>query len=183
HRERRARALATPADDRAVEDLSPLLLALDDLHVHAGLVAGIEPLPVLLQLPRLHDADCVHGPRPFLCLRGRRYDGVSPRSNRSMSCRSSSVRLASVSSSGRRRQVSQSACSRRQRATRAWSPDSSTAGTRAPRNSSGRVYCGGSSRPLANDSRSAAPSAPSAPGSNRVTASVTMRAGSSPPVT
>ena len=41
---------------------------------------------------------------------------------------------------------------RRHRAIRAWSPERSTSGTAQPRNSAGRVYCGYSSSPSANDS-------------------------------
>src|SRR5439155_965863 len=52
--ERGARALSALADDGAVEDLRALLLALDDLHVHADLVAGLETLAILLELRRLN---------------------------------------------------------------------------------------------------------------------------------
>src|SRR5207249_3258695 len=64
--ERGARALSALADDGAVEDLRALLLALDDLHVHADLVAGLETLAVLLELRRLNDANRVHDLRPSL---------------------------------------------------------------------------------------------------------------------
>ena len=43
------------------------------------------------------------------------------------------------SRSGRRRRVRDSACARRQRPTRAWSPERNTSGTDHPRNSAGRV--------------------------------------------
>jgi len=43
-------------------------------------------------------------------------------------------------------------CSRRQAAIRAWSPESSTSGTSAPRNDAGRVYAGASRRFPVNDS-------------------------------
>ena len=69
----------------------------------------------------------------------------------------------------------------RQRATAPWSPDVRIAGTSMPRNDGGRVYCGYSSRPALNDS-SAVDRSSMAPGSSRITASMTTSAGSSPPV-
>src|SRR5262249_25035235 len=65
-RERGARALTTLADDRAVEDLRTLFLALDDLHVHADLVPGLEAVSILFELRRLNDANRVHDSRPSL---------------------------------------------------------------------------------------------------------------------
>src|ERR671933_2507833 len=74
-------------------------------------------------------------------------------------------------------------CSRRHSAIRAWSPERSTSGTRQPRNSAGRVYCGYSSPPASSPEKlSKAPdSSRIAPGSRRATASRTTIAGSSPP--
>ena len=40
-------ALAATPDDGALEHLQPLLLALDDLDVHAHLVAGLKTLAIL----------------------------------------------------------------------------------------------------------------------------------------
>src|SRR3989442_975433 len=60
-------------------------------------------------------------------------------------------------------------------------PEELLSGTRAPWYTSGRVYCGQSSRPSANDSSSADCSSPSAPGSWRTTASISAIAASSPP--
>src|SRR5262249_6336418 len=175
--EGRPRPFAALADDDALERLQPFLLALDDLHVHAHGVAGDEAVAVLLELSCFHEPNGIHDVVPF-----RGYSGVSPRLNRSTSSRSSAPSAARSSSSGRVRPVRYSACGRRQLAMRAGSPESRPAGALAPRTSSGGVYCGGSSRPSANDSRSAAPSPPSPPGSRRTTASVTTSAGSSPPV-
>ena len=70
---------------------------------------------------------------------------------------------------------------RRQRATRAWSPERSSSGTAQPRNSAGRVYCGYSSRPSANDSCSPDAAFPITPGTSRATASTTTSAAASPP--
>ena len=57
HREGRAGALAALADDDALEDLHPLLLALDDLHVHPHAVPGRESAPVPLERACLHHRD------------------------------------------------------------------------------------------------------------------------------
>src|SRR4029453_5312956 len=116
-------------------ELGPLLLALDDLHVHADRVAGGESRPVLLELYGLDQSNRVHDRIPF---RRSQFagpsscSGVSPRSNRSTSLRSSSVSGAVASRSGRSRHVSQMACTRRHRAMRAGSPEGSTPGTWAP---------------------------------------------------
>src|SRR5581483_501689 len=78
--------------------------------------------------------------------------------------------------------IPQRTCSFRQRSTTAWSPESSTSGTRQPRNSAGRVYCGYSSPPPSsaeNDSTSPERSA-SAPGRRRAIASTSTIAGRSP---
>src|SRR5205085_6651448 len=74
-------------------------------------------------------------------------------------------------------------CSARHSAIRAWSPERSTSGTRWPRNSAGRVYCGYSSPPSSSPEKlSKAPdSSRMAPGRRRATASSTTIAGSSPP--
>src|SRR5215472_7411341 len=84
--------------------------------------------------------------------------------------------------SGRRRAVRFSASARRHSRTLPWSPLSSTSGTRMPRNSSGRVYCGYSSVPAANDSSVSESELPSTPGISLPTASTTTIAGSSPPL-
>jgi hypothetical protein len=65
-----------------------------------------------------------------------------------------------------------------------WCPDSSTSGTLAPAvggQTSGRVYCGQSSSPSANDSSTAEAPSPSAPGNCRTQASTSAIAASSPP--
>ena len=67
------------------------------------------------------------------------------------------------------------------RSIRAWSPERKTAGTAHSRNTSGRVYCGYSRRSRENESRAGADSSPRAPGSSRVTVSVTTSAAASPP--
>src|SRR5262245_17639486 len=60
-------AFPTLADHHALEELGPLLLALDDLHVHAHGVARLEAVAVLLDLPCLHQPNGVHDlvPSPF----------------------------------------------------------------------------------------------------------------------
>src|SRR5262249_59799790 len=79
---RRAAALAAPTDHDALEELRPLLLALDDLHVHADRVTGGESRPVLLELYRLDQSNRVHDRIPFrrirLSSRGRRAAPASP---------------------------------------------------------------------------------------------------------
>src|SRR5919206_2219083 len=74
-------------------------------------------------------------------------------------------------------------CSRRHSSMRPWSPESRTSGTRQPRNSAGRVYCGYSRPPPSSPEKlSTAPdSALIAPGSRRAIASTSTIAGSSPP--
>ena len=75
-----------------------------------------------------------------------------------------------------------SACARRQRAMRPWSPLRSTSGTSQPRNSAGRVYCGSSSSPRRPKlSVIGLTSLPMTPGTRRVTASTTRQAATSPP--
>ena len=64
----------------------------------------------------------------------------------------------------------------------AWCPESSTSGTSLPRQFSGRVYCGCSSRPSQWLSAVNASSSGRTPGTMRHTASATAIAGISPPV-
>ena len=61
-------------------------------------------------------------------------------------------------------------------ATSAWLPDDSMGGNVTPSNSSGRVYCGCSSRPVANESP-ALEAGSMTPGTRRLTASITTSAG------
>src|SRR5204863_8471611 len=51
--------------DRAFEHLDALLVALDDLHVHAHGVAGLEGRHVLAELAVLDPIDRIHGERAF----------------------------------------------------------------------------------------------------------------------
>src|SRR5690606_16719629 len=102
----------------------------------------------------------------------------SPASQR----RSSGVRSAFSSKSGRLLSVRSSDCRRRHSAISAWWPDNRMSGTFHPRKSAGRVYCGYSSRPSLNESRAADSSFPSTPGRSLTTASMTTIAGNSPPV-
>src|SRR5713101_2906217 len=60
HGERGADSVAALADHHALEDLDPLLLALDHLDRYADRVAGRDARPVLLQLPRFDDANGLH---------------------------------------------------------------------------------------------------------------------------
>src|SRR5438132_243850 len=88
-----------------------------------------------------------------------------------------------VSRSGRRSRVRATASSRRHCAIFAWSPERSTSGTRRPRKSGGRVYCGPSRSPSREKlSACAESSLPSTPGTRRATASITASAANSPPV-
>ncbi len=84
--------------------------------------------------------------------------------------------------SGRNRYVAFSASFLRHRAMSWWFPLRSTSGTSIPSNTTGRVYWGYSKRPLEKESSSALASLPSTPGTKRLTASMIIRAGSSPPV-
>ena len=66
HGERGAAALSAAPDDDALEQLQPLLLALDHLDVHAYGVAGREPGAVLLELSGLDQSNRVHHDNPFV---------------------------------------------------------------------------------------------------------------------
>src|SRR5581483_6846413 len=83
--------------------------------------------------------------------------------------------------SGRTAAVARRAESRRQRAISAWLPESRTSGTRIPRKTSGRVYCGYSRSPSANDSSASDARFPITPGTSRAIASMTTAAAASPP--
>src|SRR5205085_5188920 len=63
-RERLAAAGAAAADDRALEDLDALLVALDDAHVHAHGVAGLEGGHPLAELLGFNTVDRIHGATP-----------------------------------------------------------------------------------------------------------------------
>src|SRR5260370_9700393 len=90
--------------------------------------------------------------------------------------------LRRVARSGRRRAVRRFASAARHSRILPWSPLSRISGTLIPRNSSGRVYCGYSSIPSANDSSSSDSGFPSTPGIILPTASITVIAGMSPPL-
>src|SRR5687767_11188349 len=79
HGERGAEAFAALADDGALEHLGALLLTLDDPHVHAHEIAGIEALAVLLELSGFNESNRVHDPGPFLSARARPLLPASPR--------------------------------------------------------------------------------------------------------
>ena len=74
-----------------------------------------------------------------------------------------------------------SASSRRQRAMRAWSPDSSISGMARPSHSRGFVYWGYSSSPSSKLSDCPDSILPITPGINRTQASITASAAISPP--
>src|SRR5262249_45668662 len=65
------RPFAALADDDALERLQPLLLALDDFHVHAHGVTGGEAVAVLLELPCFYEPNGIHDVVPFPSLLGR----------------------------------------------------------------------------------------------------------------
>ena len=101
--------------------------------------------------------------------------GYGRAGNSSNSCASSGVTPPRASiKSGRRAIVRWSACARRQRSMRPWSPLRRISGTDQPRKSAGRVNCGSSSRPRRPKlSVSGLDSLPITPGTRRVTASTT----------
>src|ERR1700730_3855247 len=148
HREVLPKAAAGNPDDQALEDLDPLAGPFNDLGVDADGVARPELGHGLLELLLLDLVDHVH---LFF----------SP-------CRGVPAR-ASV----RRR-----ACACLQASISRWLPESSTSGTRRPRNSAGRVYCGWPRRSAEKESPVSDSSSPSTPGTKRETASITTIAGS-----
>src|SRR4051794_13685623 len=145
HRERLARPGTLAADNGTLEDLDPLAVALHDPHVHLEGVAGRELRDVVAQAGAIDDVGGVHG-ADGSCGFLWGTDQDSPNSSISRSSSSVNPPRASMSS-GRRSAVRASACARRQRAIRPWSPERSTSGTSQPRKSAGRVYCGYSSSP------------------------------------
>src|ERR1700682_1199339 len=176
HDERRVEAAIALGDHHPFECLHALSLAFDHVDVHQHGVARREVRDVLrqaLDLFLLDGSDPIH------------VQLLYSRWNSPSKAFSSSLSAFACSSSGRLSQVRPSACFRRQRLMFSWCPDSSTSGTRSlpafPAHTSGRVYCGQSSKPAANDSSSADWWAPSAPGNCRTTASISAIAASSPP--
>src|SRR5262245_16160769 len=83
--------------------------------------------------------------------------------------------------SGRRSRVIRSASARRQAATLAWSPESSTSGIGRPSNTCGRVNCGYSKSPSEKLSSATDACAPTTPGNSRTQASSSTSAATSPP--
>src|SRR4029453_17578996 len=75
-----AQAFPALPDHHALEDLHALLLALDDLDVHAHGVAGREGVAVLLQYAGLDGRDGIHDVAPLSQItRGRRAPGQASR--------------------------------------------------------------------------------------------------------
>src|SRR5690606_33452941 len=103
------------------------------------------------------------------------------RMNSASSCCCSLLNVSPSSSSGLPSQVLPSDCLRRQRRISSALPLSSTSGTPCPAASSGRVQCGQSSHPSANESSTAESACPSTPGSSQATASRSTMAPSAPP--
>src|SRR5688572_2209684 len=172
HDERGVEAAVALGDHHALEGLQALALAFHHVDAHHDSVAGREVGDVArqpLDLFLLDGLDQIH------------FQLLASRLNSSSNRFSSSFSLRTSSRSGRLSQVRPSACFSRQRRMFSWCPESSTSGTLAPAYVSGRVYCGQSSSPSANDSSSADCSSPSAPGSWRTTASTSAIAASSPP--
>src|SRR3989442_8244945 len=148
-------AASPPANDDPGENLDALFVAFHDLGVDAH---GITDFEFCRIFPKLFGFNFVkqclaHKLCSFFCF-----------------CNKSGLRCA----------VRALACSARHWAISAWLPDNNTSGTRIPRNSAGRVYCGYSSKPWLNDSSAALCSSPNTPGSNRVTASISTMAGKPP---
>src|SRR5260370_31807259 len=109
-----------PGDQGSFERLQPFLVAFLDLDVHTKRVAGTELRNVgaFVFVNKFRQQRVIHLPASFSILQ----------------CRS-----------GRNRPVFSTAACRRQRRICSWFPLSNTSGTRSPRNSAGRVYCGQSS--------------------------------------
>src|SRR6266480_1899225 len=183
--ERLARTAALAADHDPLEHLHALTVALHHPDVHLQRVAGREVRNVVPKVGAIDKIGCVHrSPSRGGRLGGeepRCYRSAGPSGNSSSSRRSSAVRARGPRRSGRRSRVRRSACARRQRAIRAWSPVRNASGTGQPRKSAGRVYCGYSSNPAPNDSSSPDSVLPITPGTRRATASITTSAAASPP--
>src|SRR5207245_3613826 len=134
-------------DQGSLERLEPLLVAFFDLDMHANRVAGAKfrDIGAFVFVYKLRQQRVVHFPASLSILQF------------GSACRSRS---------GRSRRVFSSAACRRQRRICSWFPPSSTSGTRSPRKSEGRVYCGQSRIRSAwlNDSITAETSFPSTPG-------------------
>src|SRR5207302_8022257 len=156
-REVPAQAPPGDADDQALEDLNPFPGSLHHLGVDPDRVARAKLRHRLLELLPLDLLDDVH----FLF--------------NSPSCRSALGAPARAS-------VRCRAWARRQASICWWLPESSTSGTRRPRYSAGRVYCGWPSWSVTKESPSSDSSAPRTPGTRRATASMTTIAASSPPL-
>src|SRR5688500_14286878 len=159
-------------DHHAFESLHALALAFDHIDAHhhrvaRGKIRDVpgEPLDFFL----LECLDQIHDFAPLSCR------------NSSSSLLSSSLSLRTASRSGLLSQVRPSACFSRQRRMFSWCPDNSTSGTFSPRYVSGRVYCGQSSSPSANDSSITDAGSPTDPGSCRTTASISAIAARPPP--
>src|SRR5208282_343223 len=159
----------TPMIDHARREFALLGYRMDDEH--AAHVVGSRGARDIVNVEAGYRRGNGLGVAVYDRMMNQRYEKIGHTQN-----------LRRSSRSGRRRAVRRFASASRHARILAWSPLSRISGTVMPRNSSGRVYCGYSSIPAANDSSSSDSGFPSTPGISLPTASITAIAGISPPL-